>query len=163
MPTLLILGSKPDPALPPAASFDAVACANASGYSADRHGLPVPALTAISAVLTRASGPASRAWSSGLHRGALPRAATRQAPETVEENKNPAGRHQDLAGFSGSASDRRITAGTASSSHDAAFYQELIGAVPAGPRDHGAGGGKTVYRVITLLLGMSSAAMTATS
>jgi len=56
MPTLLILGSKPDPALPPAASFDAVACANASGYSADRHGLPVPALTAISAVLTSGIG-----------------------------------------------------------------------------------------------------------
>jgi hypothetical protein len=56
MRTLLILGSKPDPALPPAGSFDALACANASGYSADRHGLPVPVLTAISAVLTSGIG-----------------------------------------------------------------------------------------------------------
>lgn len=56
MPTLLVLGSKPDPVLPPAAAFEAVACANASGYSADRHGLPVPALTAISAVVTSGIG-----------------------------------------------------------------------------------------------------------
>lgn len=56
MPTLLILGSKPDPALPSPASFDAVACANASGYSADRHGLLVPVLTAISAVVTSGIG-----------------------------------------------------------------------------------------------------------
>ena len=56
MPTLLVLGSKPDPVLPPAAAFDAVACANAAGYSADRHGLPVPALTAISAVVTSGIG-----------------------------------------------------------------------------------------------------------
>jgi hypothetical protein len=56
MPTLLVLGSKPDPVLPPAAVFEAVACANASGYSADRHGLPVPALTAISAVVTSGIG-----------------------------------------------------------------------------------------------------------
>jgi hypothetical protein len=56
MPTLLVLGSKPDPVLPRAAAFEAVACANASGYSADRHGLPVPALTAISAVVTSGIG-----------------------------------------------------------------------------------------------------------
>lgn len=52
MPTLLILGSKPEPVLPPPGSFDALACANASGYSAKVHGLPVPAFTIISAILT---------------------------------------------------------------------------------------------------------------
>jgi len=56
MPTLLILGSKPDPVLPPATEFDAVACANASGYSANRHSLPAPVLTAISAVVTSGIG-----------------------------------------------------------------------------------------------------------
>jgi len=56
MPTLLVLGSKPDPVLPPATEFDGVACANASGYSADRHGLPVPVFTAISAVVTSGIG-----------------------------------------------------------------------------------------------------------
>jgi hypothetical protein len=52
MATLLVLGSKPDPALPPREDFDALACANASGRSADRHGLPVPVFTVISAILT---------------------------------------------------------------------------------------------------------------
>ena len=52
MATLLVLGSKPDPVLPPRADFDALACANASGRSAARHGLPVPAFTVISAILT---------------------------------------------------------------------------------------------------------------
>lgn len=52
MQTLLILGSKPDPVLPPASSYDALACANASGYSARKHGLPIPAFTVISAILT---------------------------------------------------------------------------------------------------------------
>jgi hypothetical protein len=52
MTTLLILGSKPDPALPPAGSFDALACANASGRSAARHGLPMPSFTVMSAILT---------------------------------------------------------------------------------------------------------------
>jgi hypothetical protein len=56
MPTLLVLGSKPDPVLPPATGFDAVACANASGYSANRHGLPMPVFTAISAVVTSGIG-----------------------------------------------------------------------------------------------------------
>ena len=40
MTTLLVLGSKPDPVLPPREAFDAVACANASGHSARRYGLP---------------------------------------------------------------------------------------------------------------------------
>jgi hypothetical protein len=52
MTTLLILGSKPDPALPSAGSFDALACANASGRSAARHGLPMPSFTVMSAILT---------------------------------------------------------------------------------------------------------------
>lgn len=52
MVTLLVLGSKPDPVLPPRASFDAVACANASGRSAARYGLPTPVFTVMSAILT---------------------------------------------------------------------------------------------------------------
>jgi hypothetical protein len=52
MRTLLVLGSKPDPALPPGDGFDALACANASGRSAARHGLPTPLFTVISAILT---------------------------------------------------------------------------------------------------------------
>jgi hypothetical protein len=51
MSTLLILGSKPDPNLPCRSSYDEVACANASGFSAARHGLPTPAFTVMSAVL----------------------------------------------------------------------------------------------------------------
>jgi hypothetical protein len=50
--TLLVLGSKPDPVLPPPGSFDALACANASGRSAARYGLPTPSFTVISAILT---------------------------------------------------------------------------------------------------------------
>ena len=73
MPTLLVLGSKPDPVLPSAAEFDAVACANASGYSADHYGLPVPAVTAISAVVTSGigSGKQSVAALHGLRTEAL--------------------------------------------------------------------------------------------
>ncbi|MFO1431327.1 MAG: hypothetical protein U1F76_14495 [Candidatus Competibacteraceae bacterium] len=57
MPTLLILGSKPNPCLPARAQYDALACANASGYSAAQHGLPVPSYTVMTAVLThRESG-----------------------------------------------------------------------------------------------------------
>jgi hypothetical protein len=52
MTTLLILGSKADPALPPRAAYDELACANASGFSAARHGLPTPAYTVMTAVLT---------------------------------------------------------------------------------------------------------------
>ena len=54
MRTLLVLGSKPDPVLPPGDGFDALACANASGRSAARHGLPVPLFTVISAIVTSA-------------------------------------------------------------------------------------------------------------
>lgn len=52
MKTLLVLGSKPEPCLPPAGEFDALACANAAGYSADKYGLPVPVFTAMTAHLT---------------------------------------------------------------------------------------------------------------
>ena len=45
MNTLLILGSKPEPELPPVASYNAVACANGSGYSAARYGLLDPVYT----------------------------------------------------------------------------------------------------------------------
>ena len=49
--TVLVLGSKPDPVLPPPGSFVALACANASGFSARAHGLPGPLFTVVSAVL----------------------------------------------------------------------------------------------------------------
>ena len=52
MTTLLVLGSKPDPMLPPDSSWDDLACANASGYSAAQHGLQRPVFTVISAILT---------------------------------------------------------------------------------------------------------------
>ncbi|UCC56912.1 MAG: hypothetical protein JSU75_03995 [Gammaproteobacteria bacterium] len=69
MKTLLILGSKPEPCLPPADSYDAVACANASGYSADKYGLPVPVFTAMTAHLTSGieSGKQSLQAIRGLH------------------------------------------------------------------------------------------------
>ena len=51
MKTLLILGSKPEPALPPPTSFQEVACANASGYSADGHRLPRPAFTVMTPII----------------------------------------------------------------------------------------------------------------
>ncbi len=57
MATLLVLGSKPEPALPPRRLIDAVACANASGYSARQQGLADPDFTVMTAVLT--SGKAS--------------------------------------------------------------------------------------------------------
>jgi hypothetical protein len=56
MKSLLVLGSKPDPVLPPRGSFGALACANASGRSSGRsalsHGLPQPLFTVISAIVT---------------------------------------------------------------------------------------------------------------
>ena len=52
MSTLLILGSKPDPVLPPRDGFDALACANASGRSAAGHDMPTPLFTVISALVT---------------------------------------------------------------------------------------------------------------
>lgn len=73
MATLLVLGSKPSPVLPPRAAIDAVACANASGYSARALGLPDPVFTVVTAVLT--SGKASDEHSlrrlAGLRTGRL--------------------------------------------------------------------------------------------
>jgi len=57
--TLLILGSKPEPVLPPAGAFDALACANASGNTAARLGLPRPRYTVMSAILTSGRKPAN--------------------------------------------------------------------------------------------------------
>ena len=56
MATLLVLGSKPDPELPPESAYDDVACANASGFSVAQHGLRRPAYTVISAILTSGIG-----------------------------------------------------------------------------------------------------------
>lgn len=49
--TILVLGSKPNPLLPPPNSYAALACANASGFSARAHGLIAPQFTVVSAVL----------------------------------------------------------------------------------------------------------------
>lgn len=59
MATLLILGSKPDPRLPPRGAFDAIACANASGRSAATLGLSDPVFTVISAIVTSGRKPAN--------------------------------------------------------------------------------------------------------
>lgn len=59
MATLLLLGSKPDPLLPPAGAFDALACANASGRSASAHRLADPVFTVISAIVTSGKKPAN--------------------------------------------------------------------------------------------------------
>lgn len=60
MSCLLVLGSKPEPALPPLDRFDAVACANASGFSAARCGLPVPVFTVMSSILTSGKNDSNR-------------------------------------------------------------------------------------------------------
>ena len=52
MSSILVLGSKPAPALPPSGAFDQLACANGSGVSAARLGLPTPSLTLMSAILS---------------------------------------------------------------------------------------------------------------
>jgi len=67
MSTLLILGSKPDPVLPAQSAYDDLACANASGYSAAKHNLPVPEYTVMTAILThKDSGQQSLQALSGL-------------------------------------------------------------------------------------------------
>ena len=119
MPTLLVLGSKPEPVLPPAAEFDAVACANASGYSADRHGLPVPALTAISAVVTSGIGSGKQSLEAlhGLRTGALYRVPQFDKPRKLRKKIKtlPIAIKTSSGCISGSGSDRRVTAGTPSS------------------------------------------------
>jgi hypothetical protein len=69
--TILVLGSKPEPTLPPSDAYAAVACANASGYSARQHGLRQPLFTVVSAVLGsgNASDRHSLAAMRGLHAG----------------------------------------------------------------------------------------------
>jgi hypothetical protein len=57
--SLLVLGAKPEPILPPPSTFDAVACANASGHSAARLGLTRPVFTVMTSLLTDGS-PAGR-------------------------------------------------------------------------------------------------------
>jgi hypothetical protein len=58
--TLLVLGSKPEPALPTRAEIDALACANASGWSAARLGLPEPDFTVVIAALHTGRRPSHR-------------------------------------------------------------------------------------------------------
>jgi hypothetical protein len=58
--TLLVLGSKPEPRIPPAGGFDAVACANASGFSARALGLPVPRFTVLSSIVTSGKNASNR-------------------------------------------------------------------------------------------------------
>ena len=70
--TLLVLGSKPAPVLPDPGSYDAIACANGSGYSAAKHGLESPAFTVMSAILGSVdSGKQSVAALRGLRTGRL--------------------------------------------------------------------------------------------
>ena len=73
MATLLILGAKPDPVLPPTSAWDDLACANASGFSAAKNGLPDPVFTVITAMLTAGveSGQQSMQAMHGLHTGIL--------------------------------------------------------------------------------------------
>ena len=65
--TILVLGSKPQPALPPPGAYAALACANASGFSARALGLRPPLFTVVSAVL--GSGNASDRHSLAALRG----------------------------------------------------------------------------------------------
>ncbi|WP_366554946.1 hypothetical protein [Aquibaculum sediminis] len=59
MAALLLLGSKPEPVLPPAGAWQALACANASGRSAQALGLADPDFTVISAIVTSGRKPAN--------------------------------------------------------------------------------------------------------
>jgi len=49
--TILVLGSKPDPILPPPLAYQELACANGSGASAFGKRLAIPAFTVMSAIL----------------------------------------------------------------------------------------------------------------
>jgi hypothetical protein len=129
MPTLLVLGSKPDPVLPPAAEFDAVACANASGYSANRHGLPAPVFTAISAVVTSGIGSGKQSMEAlhGLRTEALYRVPQFDKPRKLRKKIKslPIAIKTSPVYFK----LRLRQAGYRWStfvSRDAAFYQELI-------------------------------------
>ncbi|MAC20758.1 MAG: hypothetical protein CMJ23_13990 [Phycisphaerae bacterium] len=73
MRTLLILGSKPEPALPPPESYTEVACANASGRSAEAHHLPRPVFTAMTPIMATniEAGRQSLAALTGLSTGTV--------------------------------------------------------------------------------------------
>ena len=73
MRTLLILGSKPEPALPPASMYQDVACANGSGYSAAEYGLPSPVFTVMTSLIASGieSGRQSLQALAGLSTGSL--------------------------------------------------------------------------------------------
>lgn len=60
MAVLLVLGSKPDPRVPPSHTYSALACANASGRSARALGLGEPVFTVMSSVLGSPKNPSSR-------------------------------------------------------------------------------------------------------
>lgn len=60
MGSLLVLGSKPDPQIPPLTCFNDVACANASGFSAMQHGLPSPRFTVISSIVVSGKNESNR-------------------------------------------------------------------------------------------------------
>jgi hypothetical protein len=56
MSCLLVLGSKPSPNIPSNSMYDDVACANASGYSANQCGLKRPNFTVMSSYITSGIG-----------------------------------------------------------------------------------------------------------
>lgn len=60
MPVLLVLGSKPNPALPSPDAYDDLACANASGRSAYQLGLRRSTFTVMSSVLTSGKNASNR-------------------------------------------------------------------------------------------------------
>lgn len=60
MAVLLVLGSKPDPVVPPPGAYADLACANASGRSANRLGLAEPEFTVMSSVLTSGKNDSNR-------------------------------------------------------------------------------------------------------
>lgn len=60
MATLLVLGSKPEPCIPPHGAFDAVACANASGFSALKFSLPSPQFTVVSSIVVAGKNESNR-------------------------------------------------------------------------------------------------------
>lgn len=60
MAVLLVLGSKPNPVLPPHDAYAALACANASGRSAHRAGLGEALFTTMSSVLASGKNDSNR-------------------------------------------------------------------------------------------------------
>jgi hypothetical protein len=160
MPTLLVLGSKPDPVLPSAAEFSDVACANASGYSADRHGLPVPVLTAISAVVTSGIGSGKQSLEAlhGLSTGALYRVPQFDKPRKLKKRiKNlPVTIKTSPVYFRFRLRQAGYRWNTYIS-RNAAFYQQLIGTLcRQDPRIMAlVAEKKPSTGVITLMIGMS--------